>query len=229
MLDKPANPDDMGRSAGQGNNSGNRIDRSGGEPAMEVGGFQIVYDLLSEEKLRTRMDQGMKELWIPLPGTRHVMVCPAEVALRRGSSKCRMLPPDSPELTATGDARGQPPRSQPLAHRQFRGERTRQRGVQPAADPAQALGLRMQQLQHFLGQRRVATVLLHLLPPLRAWQVADGIEQIAGLAPTRRLLRVRHQASCRLSQALAKRRSRSTVGAETPITMAISSRLMPPK
>lgn len=105
MLAEPANPDDMGHSAGQGNNSGNRIDRSGGEPAMEVGGFQIVYDLLSEEKLRARMDQGMKELWIPLPGTRHVMVCPAEVALRRGSSKCRMLPPDSPELTATGDAR----------------------------------------------------------------------------------------------------------------------------
>ncbi|MNN44643.1 hypothetical protein D3C81_1589420 [compost metagenome] len=72
---------------------------------MEVGGYQIIYDLLSETRLRARMDEGMKELLIPLPGTTYVMVCPAEVALRRGSSKCRMLPADSPELQAMGDAR----------------------------------------------------------------------------------------------------------------------------
>ncbi len=130
---------------------------------------------------------------------------------------------------AAGDARGQPPRSQPLAYRQLRSQCARQRGIQPAADPAQALGLRMQQLQHVLGQGGITAALLYLLPPLRAWQVADGIEQLAGLAPARCLLRGGHQVSCRLSQALAKRRSRSTVGAETPITMAISSRLMPPK
>lgn len=98
--------DDDGRSAGQGSRSGgNRVDRSNGEPSMEIGGYQIIYDLLSETRLRARMDEGMKELLIPLPGTTYVMVCPAEVALRRGSSKCRMLPADSPELQAMGDAR----------------------------------------------------------------------------------------------------------------------------
>jgi hypothetical protein len=105
LLERPANPDDNGRSTGQGNQTGRLVDRSGGEPAMEVGGYQIIYDLLSETKLRTWMDQGMKELLIPLPGTTYLMVCPAEVALRRGSSKCRMLPSDSPELKAIGDAR----------------------------------------------------------------------------------------------------------------------------
>ncbi len=77
---------------------------------MEVGGYQIVYDLLSEEKLRAWMDgakevDGKKELSIPLPGTTYLMVCPAEVALRRGSSKCRMLQAGSPELQDIGDAR----------------------------------------------------------------------------------------------------------------------------
>ena len=72
---------------------------------METGGFQIVYDLLAEERLRTWMEQGMEELSIPLPGTRQRMVCPAEVALRRGASKCRLVEPDSPELEGVGDAR----------------------------------------------------------------------------------------------------------------------------
>jgi len=109
-LDRTTAPDDYGRSAGQGNDSGRRIDRSAGEPAMEVGGYQIIYDLLSEEKLRRWMDgakevDGKKELSIPLPGTTYLMVCPAEVALRRGSSKCRMLQAGSPELQDIGDAR----------------------------------------------------------------------------------------------------------------------------
>ncbi|WP_269790304.1 type II toxin-antitoxin system RelE/ParE family toxin [Stenotrophomonas sp. Iso1] len=105
-VEKPTTSDDDGRSAGQGDRSeGNRVDRSAGQPAMEVGGYQIIYDLLSETRLRARMEEGMKELLIPLPGTTYVMVCPAEVALRRGSSKCRMLPADSPELQAMGDAR----------------------------------------------------------------------------------------------------------------------------
>ncbi len=109
-LERTTAPDDHGRSAGPGNDSGRRIDRSAGEPAMEVGGYQIVYDLLSEEKLRAWMDgakvvDGKKELSIPLPGTTWRMVCPAEVALRRGSSKCRMLQAGSPELQDIGDAR----------------------------------------------------------------------------------------------------------------------------
>ncbi|MBN8802118.1 MAG: hypothetical protein ABS96_33885 [Lysobacteraceae bacterium SCN 69-123] len=97
-------PDD-GRSSGPVNRNGYRNDMAAGEPAMEVGGYQIVYDLLGEARLRGWMEQGVKELSIPLPGTTYLMVCPAEVALRRGSSKCRLLPPDAPELQSIGDAR----------------------------------------------------------------------------------------------------------------------------
>ena len=109
-LDRTTAQDDSGRSAGPGNDSGRRVDRSAGEPAMEVGGYQIIYDLLSEDRLRAWMDgakevDGKKELSIPLPGTTYMMVCPAEVALRRGSSKCRMLQAGSPELKDIGDAR----------------------------------------------------------------------------------------------------------------------------
>lgn len=98
-------PDDDGRQRGPASRQGHRNDMANGEPAMEVGGYQIIYDLLGETRLRGWMEQGMKEISIPLPGTRHLMVCPAEVALERGTSKCRLLPPDSPELHAIGDAR----------------------------------------------------------------------------------------------------------------------------
>ena len=104
-LEKETAPDDDGRYQGPVNRNGSRNDMAIGEPAMQVGGYQIVYDLLRETQLRHWMEQGMKELSIPLPGTRYLMVCPAEVALRRESSKCRLLPPDSPELEAIGDAR----------------------------------------------------------------------------------------------------------------------------
>jgi len=109
-LDRTTATDDYGRSAGQGNDTGRSMDRSAGAPAMEVGGYQIIYDLLSEEKLRAWMHtakevDGKKEISIPLPGTTYLMVCPAEVALRRGSSKCRMLQAGSPELQDIGDAR----------------------------------------------------------------------------------------------------------------------------
>ncbi len=109
-LDRTTSQQDQGRTMGQGNDSGRRVDRSAGAPAMEVGGYQIIYDLLSEEKLRAWMEgakevDGKKELSIPLPGTTWLMVCPAEVALRRGSSKCRMLQAGSPELQDIGDAR----------------------------------------------------------------------------------------------------------------------------
>jgi len=104
-LEKETAPDDDGRYRGQVNRNGSRNDMASGEPAMQVGGYQIIYDLLREAQLRDWMEQGMKELSIPLPGTSYLMVCPAEVALRRESSKCRLLPPDSPELQAIGDAR----------------------------------------------------------------------------------------------------------------------------
>ena len=75
------------------------------EPSMEVGGYQVYYDLLSETRLRAWRDQGMTELFLPLPGTRRYMVCPLETALRRESGPCRLLEPDSPELATIGDAR----------------------------------------------------------------------------------------------------------------------------
>jgi hypothetical protein len=86
-------------------NSGRSNDASSAGPSMEVGGYQVYYDLISENRLRTWRDQGMTELFLPLPGTRRLMVCPLEVALRRGSGECRMVEPDAPELKAIGDAR----------------------------------------------------------------------------------------------------------------------------
>lgn len=75
------------------------------EPSMEVGGYQVYYDLLSEARLRTWRDQGMTEIFLLLPGTRRYMVCPLETALKRESGPCRLLEPDSPELATIGDAR----------------------------------------------------------------------------------------------------------------------------
>ena len=76
-----------------------------GEPSLEVGGYQVYYDLRSETRLRAWRDQGMTEIFLPLPGTRRYMVCPLETALRRDAGPCRLLNPDSPELEAIGDAR----------------------------------------------------------------------------------------------------------------------------
>jgi hypothetical protein len=104
MLDEDV-ADDNGRARGPADLRGNQADMVAGEPAMEVGGYQVVYDLLGELRLRMWMENGMKELSIPLPGTRYLMVCPAEVALRRESSKCRLLEPEDPELESIGDAR----------------------------------------------------------------------------------------------------------------------------
>ena len=72
---------------------------------MGVDGFQVYYDLADENRLRTWRKQGITELFLPMPGTYRIMVCPLEVALRRGSGKCRMVEMDSPELKSIGDAR----------------------------------------------------------------------------------------------------------------------------
>lgn len=72
---------------------------------MGVDGFHVYYDLVNETRLRAWRGQGMTELFLPMPGTRRLMVCPLEVALRRGSSACRMVEQDSPELESIGDAR----------------------------------------------------------------------------------------------------------------------------
>ncbi len=73
--------------------------------SMEVGGYQVYYDLLDENRLRAWRDQGMTELFLPLPGTRRLMVCPLDIALRRDSGECRLVEPDDPALKAIGDAR----------------------------------------------------------------------------------------------------------------------------
>ena len=72
---------------------------------MGVDGFQVYYDLADENRLRTWRKQGITELFLPMPGTYRIMVCPLEVALRRGSGECRMVEMDSPELKSIGDAR----------------------------------------------------------------------------------------------------------------------------
>ena len=74
-------------------------------PSMEVGGYQVYYDLRSEIRLRAWREQGMTEVFLPLPGTRRYMVCPLETALKQESGPCRLLEPDSPELAKIGDAR----------------------------------------------------------------------------------------------------------------------------
>lgn len=84
---------------------GRRHDASSSEPNLEVGGYQVLYDLRSEARLRAWRDEGMTELFIPLPGTREYMVCPLEIALRRESGACRLLDPDDPEMEGIGDAR----------------------------------------------------------------------------------------------------------------------------
>lgn len=97
------NDDGMSRSDLRGRGNGRTNNASG--PSMEAGGYQVVYDLRSETQLRAWKEQGMKEIAIILPGTDQRMICPLETALRRGSGPCRLLPADSPELKALGDAR----------------------------------------------------------------------------------------------------------------------------
>jgi hypothetical protein len=72
---------------------------------MGVDGFHVYYDLADEDRLRAWRNQGITELFLPMPGTLRLMVCPLEVALRRGSGECRMIEMDSPELRFIGDAR----------------------------------------------------------------------------------------------------------------------------
>jgi len=74
-------------------------------PNMGVDGFHVYYELVNETRLRAWRNQGMTELFLPMPGTRRLMVCPLEVALRRGYGECRMVEQDSPQLKVIGDAR----------------------------------------------------------------------------------------------------------------------------
>ncbi|MEG8175834.1 type II toxin-antitoxin system RelE/ParE family toxin, partial [Xanthomonas hortorum pv. gardneri] len=105
MLEEEADAAEDGMSNTPTISEGRRRDRNNAQPSMDVGGYQVYYEVRSETQLRNWRDQGMKEVAIILPGTQYRMVCPLEVALKRGSSKCRLLPPDSPELKDIGDAR----------------------------------------------------------------------------------------------------------------------------
>ena len=105
MVEETTTEFDDGRNGGMANSEGRRDQPNAGSQVMDVGGYQVIYELLAEQTLRDWMEQGMTELAIPLPGTRQRMVCPAEVALRREGSKCRMVDPASPEMIGIGDAR----------------------------------------------------------------------------------------------------------------------------
>ena len=105
MLQETHAPENAGLSRSAAIERGRGNDASSAQPSMEVGGYQVYYDLRSENRLRSWREQGMTEVFMPLPGTRRVMVCPLETALRRESGPCRLLEPDSPELANIGDAR----------------------------------------------------------------------------------------------------------------------------
>ncbi len=105
MLQEDFAPENAGLARSPAINRGRRNDAANAAPSMEVGGYQVYYDLRSEIRLRAWRDQGMTELFLPLPGTRRYMVCPLETALRRESGPCRLLEPDDPQLKDIGDAR----------------------------------------------------------------------------------------------------------------------------
>ncbi len=105
MLQENLAPENAGRSRSPTTQRGRGNDTSAAQASLEVGGYQVFYDLLSETRLRAWRDRGMTEIFLPLPGTRRLMVCPLETALRRDSGPCRMLEPDDPELQSIGDAR----------------------------------------------------------------------------------------------------------------------------
>jgi len=98
-------PRDAGLAPSPTRSRGDSRDPAATEASLEMDGYQVYYDLRSEQRLRAWRDQGMTEVFIPLPGTRRYMVCPLEIALKRDSGKCRPLEPGDPEMEAIGDAR----------------------------------------------------------------------------------------------------------------------------
>ncbi|MGY0612945.1 MULTISPECIES: type II toxin-antitoxin system RelE/ParE family toxin [unclassified Luteimonas] len=105
MLPEHHAPVNAGPARSPATDRGRRYNASAAETNMEAGGFQVIYDLLGEARLREWRDAGMTELYLPLPGTRRLMVCPLETALRRESGPCRLVEPDDPGLAEIGDAR----------------------------------------------------------------------------------------------------------------------------
>ncbi|MGY1459783.1 hypothetical protein ACW5F0_14250 [Luteimonas sp. A534] len=105
MLREHHAPVNAGTAPSAAVDNGRRHRPSPGETNLEAGGFQVIYDLLGETRLREWRDAGMTEIFIPLPGERRFMVCPLETALRRGSGPCRLVHPEDPEMADIGDAR----------------------------------------------------------------------------------------------------------------------------
>lgn len=105
MLPEDHAPVNAGRARSPAVNRGRTRDVAASGSSMEVGGYQVYYDLLDETRLRAWRDAGMTELFLPLPGTQRLMVCPLETALRRESGACRLVEPDDPGLADIGDAR----------------------------------------------------------------------------------------------------------------------------
>ncbi|WP_341725881.1 type II toxin-antitoxin system RelE/ParE family toxin [Pseudoxanthomonas putridarboris] len=105
MLAEETSPTNTGLDRGTARSQGRGPDAAAAKPSMEVGGYQIYYDVRSEPRLLSWRDQGMTELSFPLPGLRQYMVCPLEIVVRRGSGECRLVEPDDPDMTTIGDAR----------------------------------------------------------------------------------------------------------------------------
>lgn len=105
MLQEDLAPENAGLARSPAIDRGRGNNASGADTSLEVGGYQVYYDLRNDIRLRAWRDQGMTEIFLPLPGIRQYMVCPLETALRRESGPCRLLEPGAPELKAIGDAR----------------------------------------------------------------------------------------------------------------------------
>jgi len=104
MLPEDVASENTGLARSPATDRGRGNDTSAGV-SLEVGGYQVYYDLRAETRLRAWRDKGMTEIFLLLPGTRRYMACPLETALKRESGPCRLLEPDSPELATIGDAR----------------------------------------------------------------------------------------------------------------------------
>src|SRR5690606_42004819 len=75
---------------------GPRYQADASESELEAGGYQVIYDLIAERRVREWRDAGMTEVYMPLPGTRRLMACPLEIVMRRSSGPCRLVEPDDP-------------------------------------------------------------------------------------------------------------------------------------
>src|SRR5690606_41917347 len=62
---------------------GPRYQADASESELEAGGYQVIYDLIAERRVREWRDAGMTEVYMPLPGTRRLMACPLEIGMRR--------------------------------------------------------------------------------------------------------------------------------------------------